>query len=195
MTTRLHYGTTAKALHWTVVALLIVQYAIGWLMPDVHGGPPGAPMTWHISIGSVILTVIVARFLWRVTHPVAPESSLPPWQRITSEGVHWLLYLLVLLTTMSGWLFASARGWHVSWFFVAPLPMLTSGNRALVKALDGWHQNFMWALLVVAGLHVAAALIHLLYYRDGVMRRMWPGQPATAAPVKAAGRSIERSGI
>ncbi|MFZ2065354.1 MAG: cytochrome b [Xanthobacteraceae bacterium] len=195
MTTRLHYGTTAKALHWTIVALLVVQYAIGWLMPDVHGGPPGAPMTWHISIGSVILTLIVARFLWRVTHPVAPESSLPPWQRITSEGVHWLLYLLVLLTTLSGWLFASARGWHVSWFFVAPLPMLTSGNRALVKALDGWHQNFMWALLVVAGLHVAAALIHLLYYRDGVMRRMWPGQPATGAPVKAAGRSIERSGI
>ena len=72
-------------------------------------------------------------------------------------------------------------------------PMLTSGNRALVKALDGWHQNFMWALLVVAGLHVAAA--HLLYYRDGVMRRMLPGQPATAVPVKAAGRSIERSGI
>lgn len=110
MTRRLHYGTTAKALHWTIVALLVVQYAIGWLMPDVHGGPPGAPMTWHISIGSVILTLIVARFLWRVTHPVAPESSLPPWQRITSEGVHWLLYLLVLLTTLSGWLFASARG-------------------------------------------------------------------------------------
>jgi hypothetical protein len=25
--------------------------------------------------------------LWRLTHPVAPESSLPAWQRITSEAV------------------------------------------------------------------------------------------------------------
>jgi cytochrome b561 len=81
----------------------------------------------------------------------------------------------VLLTTLSGWLFASARGWKVSWFFVVPLPMLTSGSDSLVKALDGWHQNFMWALLVLVGLHVAAALVHLFYYRDGVMRRMLPG--------------------
>jgi cytochrome b561 len=181
MTKRLHYGTTAKTLHWTVVALLVIQYAIGWLMPDVHAGPPGVPMTWHISMGTLILALIVARVLWRLTHPVAPESSLPPWQRITSEAVHWLLYVLVLLTTLSGWLFASARGWSVSWFFLAPLPMLTVGNRTLVRALDGWHQNFMWALLVLAGLHTAAAFVHFLYYRDGVMRRMLPGEGATKA--------------
>jgi cytochrome b561 len=114
VTKQLHYGTTAKALHWTIVALLVVQYALGWLMPDVHAGPPGVPMTWHVSIGIVTLLLIVSRFLWRLTHRVAPESSLPLWQRITSEGVHWLLYVLVLLTTLSGWLFASARGWSVS---------------------------------------------------------------------------------
>jgi cytochrome b561 len=180
MTKRLQYGTTAKALHWTVVTFLVVQYAIGWLMPDVHAGPPGVPMTWHISIGTVILALIVARLLWRVMHPVAPESSLPPWRRITSEAVHWLLYLLVLLTTLSGWLFASARGWSVFWFFGPPLPMLTSGNHSLVELLDGWHQNFMLTLLAVAGLHVIAAFVHLFYYRDGVMWRMLPGEPPIA---------------
>ncbi len=30
MTRRLHYGTTAKALHWLVVGLLVIQYSIGW---------------------------------------------------------------------------------------------------------------------------------------------------------------------
>ncbi|HEY2528805.1 MAG TPA: cytochrome b [Xanthobacteraceae bacterium] len=188
MTERLRYGMTAKVFHWAIVVLLVVQYSIGWLMPDVHGGPPGVPMTWHISIGTVILALIVARFLWRLTHPVAPESSVPPWQRITSGIVHWLLYLLVLLTTLSGWLFTSARGWSVSWFFATPLPMLTPGNRALVKALDGWHQNFMWALLVVAGLHVAAAFVHLFYYRDGVMGRMLSSGSATGA---LAGRPVQ----
>jgi cytochrome b561 len=174
MTKHLQYGTTAKILHWTIVALLVLQYAIGWLMPDVHGGPPGAPMIWHISIGMVILTLIVVRLLWRLTHPVAPETSLPAWQRISSEGVHWLLYSLVLLTTLSGWLFTSARGWTVSWFFFAPLPMLTAGSRGLVKSLDGWHQNFMWALLILIAIHVVAAFVHLFHYRDGVMQRMLP---------------------
>jgi len=178
MTKRLHYGTTAKTLHWTIVALLIIQYAIGWLMPDVHGGPPGGPMTWHISVGILILALIAARLAWRLTHPVAPESSLRSWQRISSEWLHWLLYVLVLLTTSSGWLFASARGWSVAWFYTVPLPMLWSGDRALVKAINGWHQNFMWALLILIGLHVAAAFVHLFYYRDGIMRRMLPGASA-----------------
>jgi cytochrome b561 len=192
MPERLHYGTTAKVLHWSIVVLLIVQYLVGWLMPDVHGGPPGVPMTWHISIGTVVLALIMVRFLWRLTHPVAPESSLPAWQRFSSEAVHWLLYVLVLLTTLSGWLFASARGWHVTWFFVAPLPMLTSGDPALVKVLNGWHQNFMWTLLMVAGLHVVAAFVHLFYYRDGVMRRMLPGEPATGMFASNDKRSASR---
>jgi cytochrome b561 len=37
--------------------------------------------------------------------------------------------------------------------------------------------------LILIGVHVAAALIHLLYYRDGVMQRMLPlfGQYAKPA--------------
>ena len=107
MTDRLQYGTTAKVFHWLIVALLLVQYPLGWLMPDIHRGmKPGDAMTWHISIGIVMLALIVLRFAWRLMHPVAPESSLPPWQRVSSEALHWLLYLLVLITTISGWLFA-----------------------------------------------------------------------------------------
>jgi len=117
MNARLQYGTTAKALHWLIVALLATQYLIGWFMPDIKGGmAPGAAMTWHISIGTTILALMLVRLAWRLTHPVAPESSLPPYQRITSEAVHWLLYALVRLTTASGWLFASARGWKIAWF-------------------------------------------------------------------------------
>lgn len=41
MNEQLHYGAPAKVLHWLVVTLLAVQFPIGWLMPDVHAGPPG----------------------------------------------------------------------------------------------------------------------------------------------------------
>src|SRR6202163_4311477 len=112
MTDRLQYGTTAKVFHWLVVALLLVQYLIGWLMPDIHRGmKPGAAMAFHVSIGTTILILIVLRFGWPLTHPVTAERSLAPWQRLSSETVHWLLYALVLATTITGWLFASFRGW------------------------------------------------------------------------------------
>jgi cytochrome b561 len=174
MTDRLQYGTTAKVFHWLIVALLLLQYLIGWLMPDIHRGPPGVPMIFHISFGILILMLIVLRFAWRLAHPVAPESSLPPWQRLSSEALHWLLYALVLATTITGWVFASFRGWGVSFFFMTPIPMLASENAAAGKAIDGLHQAMGWALLAVIGIHVAAALVHLFVYRDRIMQRMLP---------------------
>ena len=178
MTDRLQYGTTAKVFHWLVVALLLVQYPIGWFMPDIHRDTkPGAAMTFHISFGIVILILIVMRFGWRLMHPVAPERSLPPWQRLSSQTVHWLLYALVLATTVTGWLFASFRGWSISLFFMTPLPMLAADNAAAGKAIDGLHQAMEWALLAVIGIHVAAALAHILVYRDRIMQRMLPERP------------------
>lgn len=125
-------------------------------------------------LSGTILALIVVRFGWRVTHPVAPEGSLPPWQRLTSEAVHWLLYALVLATTVTGWLFASYRGWSLSYFFLIRLPMLASESASGVRAIDGWHQIMEWSLLVVIGVHVAAAMAHLLIHRDRVMQRMLP---------------------
>ena len=178
MTDRLQYGITAKVFHWLIVALLLVQYPIGWFMPDIHRDmKPGAAMTLHISFGMVILVLIIMRLAWRLTHPVAPESSLPGWQRVSSQTVHWLLYVLVLATTLTGWLFASFRGWSISWFFLVPLPMLASDNAAAGKAIDGLHQAMEWTLLVLIGIHLAAALAHIFIYRDRIMQRMLPGQP------------------
>ena len=177
----LYYGDTAKLLHWVIFILLAVEYGIGWFMPDLHGRtPPGAPMVFHMSVGTTILALMVLRLVWRLTHPVAPESSLPTYQRRSSEAVHWLLYVTVLLTTLSGWLFASGRGYRIDWFYLARLPMLTSQNRDLTRAIDGWHQIFEWTLLALIGLHILAALVHVFYYRDGVMSRMLFG----AAPRK-----------
>src|SRR6202162_542945 len=161
MTARLEYGTTAKTFHWLIVALLAIQYAIGWLMPDIHRGmQPGIAMTLHISVGMTIFILIILRLAWRLTHRVAPESSLAPWQRLGSEALHWLLYALVLATTLTGWLFASFRGWSMSFFYLAPMPTLASDNPAAGKTIDGLHQALGWTLLVVIVLHVAAALIH-----------------------------------
>ena len=113
--------------------------------------------------------------IWRAA--TEPERALPRWQRLGSEAVHWLLYALVLATTLTGWLFASFRGWSVSLFFVMPLPMLAGDNAAAGKAIDGLHQAMEWSLLAVIGIHVAAALAHIFVYRDRIMQRMLPGQP------------------
>jgi cytochrome b561 len=178
MAKQLHYGTTAKVFHWLIVALLIIQFPLGWFMPDIHRGmKPGDAMTFHISFGITILALIVLRFFWRITHPVAPASSLPAWQQLISEAVHWLLYALVFATTMTGWIFASERGWSISLFFAAPLPTLPIEGSLLARSIGNWHGTMEWSLFLVIGAHVAAAMGHTFIFRDRIMQRMLPEGP------------------
>jgi cytochrome b561 len=55
---------------------------------------------------------------------------------------------------------------------MTPIPMLTPKNTSLLHVIDGWHQVFEWTLLFLIGGHILAAVVHVVYYRDGVMRRM-----------------------
>jgi cytochrome b561 len=172
---QLHYGPTAKAFHWAIVALLVVQLPLGWLMPDIHRGVrPGNAMTLHISVGITVLVLIVLCFVWRLTHPVAPETNLPAWQRISSELVHWLLYIVVLLTTLTGWIFESARGWTMWLFWMIPLPRLVVEGSPIGRTIGQWHDTLPWVLIGLISVHIAAAFVHLLVYRDRIMHRMLP---------------------
>lgn len=85
MTIRLQYGTPAKIFHWLIVALLALQYPIGWFMPDIHPGmSPGAGMTFHLSIGMIILALTadaanVARVAFRADQPRSNGGcGIPP---------------------------------------------------------------------------------------------------------------------
>lgn len=169
------YGRTAKFLHWLIAAILIGQLALGWLMPEVRRGmAPGTAMNVHMSIGVIVLGLIVVRLAWRVTHPVEPDPALRGWQRASSEAVHWLLDALVLVTTVTGWFYASMRGWTVSVFSLFSLPALTPEGSQLGRAIGRLHESATAILAIVIGLHVAAALAHLFVYRDEVVRRMLP---------------------
>lgn len=173
---RLHYGPTAKALHWAVAVLLAVQLPLGWLMRGLRRGqPPDSALMVHVTIGLLILSLIVARFAWRLSHPVTPETNLPAWQRVSSEWVHWLLYLAVLVTALTGWLLDSARGTAAALVGGVPLPRLAAQGNTWATAVGNLHATLVWVLVALIGAHVLAALVHLLVYRDRVMHRMLPG--------------------
>ena len=176
MTPQSGYGTAAKLFHWSTVMLLVVQYLIGWLMPDIHRGmAPGTIMNVHISFGICILTLIVIRYAWRLGNPVAAPLGLPAWQAASSEAVHLLLYALVLVTTVTGWIFASMRGWTITVFGIVPLPGLVAENSEMGRAIGRLHGAITWVLLAVIAAHVLAALMHRFVYRDTIMQRMLPG--------------------
>lgn len=170
------YGAVAKLFHWAVLALIAAQFAVGWLMPDIKRDmQPERLMNLHLSIGLTILALMSLRYGWRLVRGAPPpEASLPRWQRIAAELMHLALYLLVFAMTLSGWLFASMRGWTITVFGLMPVPRLVAQGSALGHTIGEWHGPLSWVLLGAIGLHVAAALAHAFVFRDRVMQRMLP---------------------
>ena len=177
MPAQAQYGATAKWLHWLITALLVVQFVVGPLMPNVpRYSAPGELMNFHMSIGAVVLALIVLRLAWRLGHPVAADPGLKAWQRIASQATHWLLYALVLASTFTGWSYASMRGWTITLFGTVPLPAIFVQGSPLGRTIGRLHETLVWVLAAVVVLHVLAALIHMVVYRDRIMQRMLPAR-------------------
>ena len=171
------YTRTAISLHWLIVALLVGQFIFAWTMPHIGRNTPVTTLiSLHFSFGVLILAVAVLRLFWRASHgEPAPANGLPPWQTASARVVHWLLYLLLFVLPMLGWLNASWRGMPIV-MFGRKLPKLLA-TRAPGWAWTGDVHVFLstYVLLALVGLHVAAALYHYLIRRDGVLQRMLPG--------------------
>lgn len=178
------YSAVAGTLHWLVLLLLIVQFALAWTMPAIHRGTqPETLINLHLSFGLLILALVLLRLLWRLVRtPPPPPADLPAWQHVLSRLVHWALYALLIVIPVFGWINASWRGWHITFFWLFDLPHLVAANTAPVQGpLSGaWTGDLhallaTWVLLPLIGLHILAVIYHVLVRRDGVLARMLPG--------------------
>ena len=172
------YTRTAIVLHWLIVALLVAQYIVAWTMPHIgRNTPVGTLIGLHFSIGVLIIGVIVIRLVWRLIHgEPAPEAGIPPWQVRSARVIHWLLYLLLFVVPLLGWINASYRGMPITFFGLVHVPPLVAAHDATWRWTGDIHTLIAeYGILPLVGLHVAAALYHYVIRRDRVLQRMLPG--------------------
>src|SRR5258708_2737174 len=169
------YNATAKFLHWFAVALMLLQFPLGWLMPPTgRDQVPAAAVNMHFSIGMMILILFAIRFAWRLAHPVAMKPSLPGWQKKLAHGAHSLLYALVFATLLAGWAHASVRGWPIKLFGLFPVSPIGRGGSETGHLIGSFHATFACMFLALIVIHVAGVLFHEFVQRDGILARMLP---------------------
>lgn len=131
--------------------------------------------SYHKWIGITVLLIAILRLAWRSTHPAPPlPAATPAWQRSAAESVHTVLYILIVIIPISGWLFSSASGFSVKYLGVVPLPDLVSKDKLVAAQLKVIHETLAWGLATLAALHAVAALKHHFIDRDDVLARMLP---------------------
>lgn len=168
-----HYTRTAVALHWLVAALVITALTMGWIMTDMATSPLKLRVfSWHKWVGVTVLALFFVRTLWRLTHAAPPPLSVPAWQRVMTQTLHGLLYVMLLLQPLSGWIFSNAAGRQIVYLGLIPLPNLVGKDKALAGTVEGFHNTGAVIIAVAVGLHALAALKHHFIDRDDTLKRM-----------------------
>jgi cytochrome b561 len=169
----LRHDRLVIALHW-ITAVLV---AVLWIMGQTVDAPPIGPLridyrSLHILLGVTLGVVVLVRLGWRSVR----NGMLPPvdhgWLLLIARVTHWALYALLLITVSLGIATAWVRGDSI--FNLFTITSFAPDDRSLARLIHGWHSLAANAILIVAGLHAAAALFHHYILRDATLRRMLP---------------------
>lgn len=169
------YGAVAKFLHWGIVILVITQYFIAEAAEDLEGPGELDMITRHMSFGVLVLLLALARIGWKLANRGDPRPvPMARPQRIAASAVHGVLYLLLLVMPVTGWMMSSAAEHPVAFFGLFELPAIVGPDHDLHEALEDVHESLFKAIVVIAVLHALAAVYHHVWMKDDTLRRMLP---------------------
>lgn len=127
-------------------------------------------VSWHISIGSLLLLLIVLRIIWAFTQKNNRPEQDPATALLVKAG-HGLLYLAMLLLPITGLMIMIGNGYGWS-PFGKQLVARGASDIEWMATLGSVHSLIAWTLLILVVGHVGMALLHQLVKKDGVLRRM-----------------------
>lgn len=168
------YTEVARILHWLIAGLIVLNFILHELAEEAATDAAELAL-WanHKSVGMTVLMLAVIRLAWRLTHKVPDlPPAMPGWQVLVSKATHMILYALIFIMPLSGWLYSSAETYSVSWFNLFVFPDLVWDNESLAEVMEESHEIASKLLFVLALLHIIAAFKHALFDRDGVLSRM-----------------------
>ncbi len=162
-----------------ILFLLCLGVYMTWFQTDLVKAFPLFQL--HKSWGFVVFCLAVARVIWRLVDRTSPAepASMPRWQVVAAKATHGMLYLLIFVMPISGWIMASASPTQdllgiqnmVFGLFAMPDPFVP-GVQAIEDGARSVHQASAILLTLILLLHVGAALKHAFIDRDDVLTRM-----------------------
>ncbi len=168
------YGLLSKLFHWLIALAVIGMLIVGSLLDVLKGPTEGAVFGWHKSLGITLLALMILFILWTARNPKpAYPKDMPFIQVALATVVRYLLYIVVPLMCLSGWIFSTAKGKApVVWgWFSLPAPFVPLSD-SLGDAIKAVHVYLAWTILALVLLHIAGALYHHFIRKDNILKRM-----------------------
>lgn len=171
-----HFGIIAVTLHWLVAITVFSLFGLGLWMTglDYYDSWYKQGPWWHKSIGITLFFVVVFRLCWRLLNPPpAHLTNHKPWEVKLAHMAHLLLYFLILVIMVSGYLISTAdnRPIEVFGWFAIPATITSLPGQEDIAGLI--HLILASTLIGLVVLHAAAALKHHFIDRDRSLKRIF----------------------
>ena len=169
------YGSVTIALHWLMALLMFSLFAVGLYMTDLgyYDSLYHILPWWHKSIGLLVMGLLLFRIIWKVSNP--KPTALPthkPWEVTLATWIHRVLYLLIFLIGISGYLISTAKGKGIEFFDWFEVPAFLELSADATDLVGEIHFYLAWSLILLAVAHAAAALKHHFIDRDDTLKHM-----------------------
>ncbi|HEY4202352.1 MAG TPA: cytochrome b [Devosiaceae bacterium] len=163
--------------HWLTAVLVVALFGSSYWWNALPGGTPMRKwlQAFHVSLGILIVVVFLARVLWRAIKGRKLPAANKGHAHLATRTVHVLLYALLTVQIVLGFLLRWAQAEEFEFFGLFAVPSLFAQDKPLAKIYEALHNYTGWAIVILAGGHAIAALVHHYVLRDGVLRRMLPG--------------------
>ena len=168
------YDRDAIAFHWTIAVMICFLAAVGLRLDSMPNADKAYWVNMHVCFGLVFFLLVIGRLVWRIGHKPPPlPSSIDAFTRKTSTGVHHLMYALILVIPMVGFVALAwhGRGFDFGLFKISPG---IASNKVIYPVAEDVHGMLVYLLLALAALHAAAAVWHQFIRKDGLISRMLP---------------------
>ena len=169
------YGWITIVLHWVLAVSLIALYFLGDYMVDL-----GYYDTWyhrapqiHKEVGVMVGILMLLRLLWNMfqTSPKPLDETTVKANRL-AKLAHYMLYGLVFLMVISGYLISTAKGQGIDVFGLFELPAFLPNDKDRGELAGEIHELMGAGFMILVGLHALAALGHHFFFKDGTLKRM-----------------------
>lgn len=171
------YDPLLRRIHWATALLFIAAMLIGLYcgLQPAGTSPRRELLEIHKSLGVTLFLLAIFRLIVRArtTAPPAP-AAFGAIVRALSQLNHWALYALLLIMPVTGYMFSSAGGYSLRYFWTFSWPRLFAGDKAIAQAGEITHDTLAYLVYLVVALHIAATLWHEFVKKDDTLARMWP---------------------
>jgi cytochrome b561 len=171
------YNWLSRQFHWIIAALIFMAFALGLTMEPLELSKDKLNFyAWHKWLGLIILSLVLLRLIWRLITKVPTHQSVtvPPLFHFGAKVGHFLLYAVLIILPLIGWLRSSSAGFEIVLFEVIPIPDLLGKDEVLSNQLAFLHKMLAYFLALLVLGHVVAVFIHHQIFKDPILNKMKP---------------------